>query len=109
MQYDSGCDILLGNDFLKQFAKFTQITYTVYLTTKCGHTLKIPTLKSTYRVRAKRGGLGYEHQSLPVHLQKSHFQVHIITKTELMNKLKQIYSENPLSFGSQNIQEQKSS
>ena len=29
---------------------------------------------------------------------KIHFQVHIITKTELINKLKQIYSENPLRF-----------
>jgi len=98
LQYDAGYDILLGNDFLKQFAKFTQTTYTVYLTTKCGHTLKIPTLKSPYRVRAKRGGLGYEQLSLPVHLQKSHFRVHLITKTELINKLKQIYSENPLQF-----------
>ena len=26
LQYDSGYDILLGNDFLKQFAKFTQTT-----------------------------------------------------------------------------------
>ena len=68
------------------------------LTTKCGHTLKIPTLKSPYRVREKRGGLGYEQISLPVHLQKSRFQLNIITKTDLINKLKQIYSENSLQF-----------
>ena len=98
MQYDSGYDILLGNDFLKQFAKFTQITYTVYLTTKCRHTLKIPTLKSPYRVHAKHGGLGCEQISLPIHLQKPRFQVNIITKTDLINKLKQIYFENPLQF-----------
>ena len=60
LQYNSGYDILLGNNFLKQFAKFTQIPYTVYLTTKCGHTLKIPTLKQPYRVRVKRSGHGYE-------------------------------------------------
>ena len=47
-QYHSGYDILLGNDLLKQFAKFTQTTYTVYLTTKCGHMLRIATLKSPY-------------------------------------------------------------
>jgi len=98
LQYDSGYDILLGNDFLKQFTKFIQTTYTVYLTTKCRHTLKIPTLKSPYSVCAKRGGLGYEQISLRVHLQRSHFQVNIITKIDLINKLKQIYSENPLQF-----------
>lgn len=54
-QYNSGYDIVLGNYFLKQFAKFTQTPYTVYFTTKCGHTLKIPTLKHPYRVCAKRG------------------------------------------------------
>ena len=75
LQYDSGYDILLGNDFLKQFAKFTQTTYTVYLATKFGHTLKIRTLKSPYRVRVKRGGLGYEQIALPIHLNKSSFQV----------------------------------
>ena len=75
-----------------------QTTYTVYLTTKCGRTLKIPTLKFPYIVRAKRGRLGYEQISLPVHIQKSCFQVNIITKTDLINKLKQIYSENPLQF-----------
>ena len=70
LQYDSRYDILLGNDFLKQFDKFTQTTYTVYLTTKCRHTLKMPTIKSPYRVRAKRGGLEYEQISLPVHMKK---------------------------------------
>ena len=96
MQYNSGYDILLGNDFLKQFAKFTQTTYTVDITTKWEHTLQIPTLKPPYRVRAKHGELSYEQISLPVHLQRSHFQVNIITKTDPINKLKQIYSENPL-------------
>ena len=68
LQYDFGYDILLENNFLKQFAKFTQTTYTVCLTTKCEHTLKIPTLKSPYRVRAKRGKLGYEQIALSLQL-----------------------------------------
>jgi len=54
LQYDSGYGILLAHDFLKQFVKFTQTTYTVYLSTKCGHTLKIPTLKSPYRLQSTR-------------------------------------------------------
>ena len=68
LQYNSGYDILLGNDLFKQFAKFAQTPYIIYLTTKCGHTLKIPTLKFPYRVRAKRGGYGYEQIALPIHL-----------------------------------------
>jgi len=63
LQYNFGYNILLGNDFLKQFAKFTQTPCTVYLTTKCGHTLKIPTLKHPYGVRGKRAGQGYEQLS----------------------------------------------
>ena len=96
LQYDFGYDILSGDDFPKQFAKFTQTTYTVYLTTKCGHTLKIPTLKSFYRVRAKCGGLGYEQIALSAQLLKPSFHVNIITKGDLITKLKQIHSENPL-------------
>jgi len=62
--------------------------YTIYLIIKCGHTLKIPTLKSPYRVRAKRGGLGYERINLFVQLQKSRFNVNIITKAYLITRLK---------------------
>ena len=96
LQYNSGYDILLGNDSLKLFAKFTQTPYTVYFTTKCGHTLKIPTLKQPYQVCAKRGGQGYEQIALSAQLQKPIFQINIIKKEYLINKLKQIYSENPL-------------
>ena len=66
VQYNSGYGILLGNVFLKQFVTFTQTPYTVYLTTKCGHTLKIPTLKHPYRVYVKRGGQGYEKLALSI-------------------------------------------
>lgn len=55
-QYNSSYNILLGNYFLKQITKFTQTPYTVDLTTKCRHTLKIPTLKHPNRVHVKRGG-----------------------------------------------------
>ena len=60
LQYNSGYDNLFGNDFLKQSAEFTQTPYTMYVITKCGHTLKIPTLKHPYRVRMMCGGQGYE-------------------------------------------------
>ena len=71
-----------------------------YLTTKCGHILKIPTLKHPYRVREKRGGQGYEQIALSVsaQLQKPTFQINIIKREDLINKLKQIYYENPLQF-----------
>ena len=88
LQYNSGYDILLGNNFLKQFAKFTQISYMIYLTTKCGHTLKIPTLKHPYRVHAKRGGQGYEQIALSIQIQNPSFKVNIIKKEDLINKLK---------------------
>ena len=98
LQYNFGYDILLGNDFLKQFAKFTQTSYTVYLTTKYGHTLKIPTLKQPYRVRAKRSGHGYEQIALLIQTQKPIFTVHMIKKDDLLAKIKRICSENPLQF-----------
>jgi len=79
LQYGSGYDILLGNDFLKPFAKFIQTTYTICLSTKYEHTLKIPTLKYPYKVRTKRGRLGYEQIAFSA-------------------LLKQIHSENPLQF-----------
>ena len=96
LQYNSGYDILLGSEFLKQFAKFTQTPYTVYLTTKCGHTLKIPTLKQPYRVRAKCSGHGYEQISLQMQIQKPTFIVNTIKKEDLLTELKQICLENPL-------------
>ena len=87
---------LLGNDFLKQFAKFTKTPYTVYLIIKCHHTLKIPTLKKPCRVCAKRSGHGYEQISLQTQIQKPTFTFNIIKKEDLLTKLKQICSENPL-------------
>ena len=87
-QYNSGYDILFGNDFFRQFAKFTQTPYTVYFTTKCGHTLKIPILKHPYRVRAKRGGPGYEQLALSIQHQKPTLHVNILKKEDLiMNNL----------------------
>jgi len=96
LQYNFGYNILLGNDFLRQFAKFTQTPYTVYFTTKCGHTLKIPILKHSYRVRTKRGGHGYEQLALSIQIQTPTYQAHVLKKDDLITKLKQIYSDNPL-------------
>ena len=109
LQYDSGYDILLGNDFLKQFAKFTQTTYTVYLTTKCGHTLKIPTLKTPYRVRAKRGGLAWAmNNSVSLYTCKNHtFKYILLPKQSLLTNSNRYILKIPYSFGNQNIQEQK--
>lgn len=97
-QYNSGYDIFLGNDVLKQFVKFTQTPYIDYFPTKCGHTLKIPTLKHPYRVRTKRGGQGCEHLVFSIQLQKPTFHIHILKKEDLITKLKQIYFYNPLQF-----------
>jgi len=91
LQYDSGYDILLENNFLKQFAKFSQTTYVVYLTTKCGHTIKIHNLKHPYRVHMKHCALGYEQIIFVAKLQTSSFTVHIIIKEDFINKLKRIY------------------
>ena len=61
--------------------------------------LRIPTLKHPYKVRAKCGGQGYEKTTLSTQqLQKPTFQINIIKKEDLINKLKQIYSNNPLQF-----------
>ena len=79
---------LLNNDFLKHFVKFTQTTYTIYLTTKCDHTLKMPTLKQLYRVRAKRSGHGYYQLSLQTQILKPKFLTNIIKKEDLLTKLK---------------------
>jgi len=98
LQYDFGYDIHLGSDFLKQFAKFIQTTYIVYLTTKGARTLKIPTLKYSYKVRAKCGGLKYEQIAFSAPQQKPSFHVNIITIANLINKLKQIYYESSLQF-----------
>jgi len=76
--------------------QFTQTAYIAYLTTKCGHTLKIYTLKYPYRVRAKRGGLEYEQIVISVQQQKPSFHVNIINIAYLSIKLKQIYVESPL-------------
>ena len=98
LQYNFGYDILLGNDFLKQFAKFAQTPYIVYLTTKYGHTLKIIMLKQLYRVRAKRSRHGYEQIVLRIQAQKPTFTVSIIKKDDLLAKLKSVGYENPLQF-----------
>ena len=60
--------------------------------------MKIPTLKHRYRVRAKRGGQGYEQLALLIQLQKPTFHINILKKEDLITKLKQIYSNNPLQF-----------
>ena len=77
----------------------------VYLTTKCGHTLKISTLKQPYRVRAKHSGHGYEQIALQIQTQKPIFTVHIINKDDLLAKLKRICSEIHYNFGNLNILE----
>ena len=105
MQYYSGYNILLGNDFLKQLAKLTQTPYTVYLTTKCGHTLKIPTLKQPYRVRAKHSGHGYEQITLQIQTQKPIFTVHIIKKDDLLKNSNESVLKIHYSFGNANILE----
>ena len=60
LRYNSGYDILLGNDFHKQSNKFTQTPILLSHCKMWTYTKKIPTLKHPYRVRAKHGGHGYE-------------------------------------------------
>ena len=60
----------------------------VYLTTKCGNTLKIPMLKHPQKVGAKRGGQGYEQIVLSTQIRKPSFKVDIIKKDNLTTKLK---------------------
>ena len=69
-QYNFGYYILLGNEFLKQFARFTNTTCTDYLTTKYDRTLQIPTLKHPCRVHAKRSRHGYDEISLRTKLKE---------------------------------------
>ena len=58
----------------------------------------LDTLKHPYRVRAKRGGQGYEQLVLSIQIQTPTFHVNILKKEYLITKLKQIYSDNPLQF-----------
>ena len=67
---------------------FTQTTYTIYLITKRGHTLKIHTLKHPYRICTMHGRLGNEQIAFSARLQKPSLHVNIITRADLINKLK---------------------
>ena len=56
-------------------------------------------------MHAKHGGHDYEQIALPIQIQKPSFTVHMIKKDDLLAKLKQICSENPLQFGNPSILE----
>lgn len=84
--------MISSNDLLNSLKLIYSVPY------RCGHTLKIPTLKQPYRVHAKHRRQGHEQVALSTPIQKPSFQVNIIMKEDVVNKLKEIYSENALQF-----------
>ncbi|KAL5743979.1 hypothetical protein ACOSQ2_027095 [Xanthoceras sorbifolium] len=116
--HTTGCDILLGNNFLQLFHKITFDTLTsqILFKTPCHHLITVKRLKTAYAKpfpinfitrTAQCGDIGYKEKPI---FSKGNplikFQLQLKTLDMdiegIKNRLKQCFTENPLEFWNKN-------
>ncbi|KAJ0435388.1 putative nucleotidyltransferase, Ribonuclease H [Helianthus annuus] len=124
--YNSGSDVLLGNDFLERFNKITFdiVAYQIILKTPCHHLIVVKRIKNAYGRKfpinfttraSQRGDIGYKQNPklekwIPVleyYLKEPlDYQVNLRKLDNhienIKDKLKQCYTSNPLQFWDKN-------
>ena len=124
--YNSGSDVLLGNDFLERFNKITFdiVAYQIILKTPCHHLIVVKRIKNAYGRKfpinfttraSQRGDIGYKQnpkleKGIPVleyYLREPlDYQVNLRRLDNhienIKDKLKQCYTSNPLQFWDKN-------
>lgn len=116
--YNTGTDVLIGNNFLQLFQKvtFDTISSQIIFKTPCHHLITVKRLKHAYAKdfpitfiprTAQRGDIGYKEKPIfPKGTPLIKYQIQFRKlDTELENikaRLKQCFSDNPLQFWDKN-------
>lgn len=109
--YETGNDVLLGNNFLQLFHKvtFDTLLYQISFKTPCHHLIVVNQIRKAYgkkfpisfRPRAdKRGDIGYTDR--PIFPKRTPLLKYQIDINQTIKKLKECFSEDPLKFWDKN-------